>query len=71
MNKDTKVSSSLVAGFLGLTLLGVSLSLNGCAAADSRESTTDPTSKAQMTNSELEEEINARFKTDSRLDAAN
>jgi osmotically-inducible protein OsmY len=71
MNKDTKVSWSVVAGFLGLTLLGVSLSLNGCAAADSRQATTDPTSKAQMTNSELEEEINARFKTDSRLDAAN
>jgi hyperosmotically inducible periplasmic protein len=71
MNKNTKVSSSLVAGFLALTLLGVSLSLNGCAAADSRESTTDPTSKAQMSNSELEEEIKARFKTDSRLDAAN
>jgi osmotically-inducible protein OsmY len=71
MNKDTKVSWSVVAGFLGLTLLGVSLSLNGCAAADSRQATTDPTSKAQMTNSELEEEINARFKTDARLDAAN
>src|SRR6266511_3167478 len=71
MNKDTKVSWSVVAGFLGLTLLGVSLSLNGCAAADSREATTDPTSKAQMTNSELEEEIKARFKTDAQLDAAN
>jgi hypothetical protein len=59
MNKDTKVSSSLVAGFLTLTLLGVSLSVNGCAAADSREATTDPTSKAQMTNSELEEKIKA------------
>jgi hyperosmotically inducible periplasmic protein len=71
MNKDTKVSWSVVAGFLGLTLLGVSLSLNGCAAADSREATTEPTSKAQMTNSELEEEIKARFKTDAQLDAAN
>jgi hyperosmotically inducible periplasmic protein len=71
MNKDTKVSWSVVAGFLGLTLLGVSLSLNGCAAADSHEATTDPTSKAQMTNSELEEEIKARFKTDAQLDAAN
>jgi osmotically-inducible protein OsmY len=71
MNKDTKVSWSVVAGFLGLTLLGVSLSLNGCAAADSRKATTDPTSKAQMTNSELEEEINARFETDAQLDAAN
>ena len=71
MNKDTKVSWSVVAGFLGLTLLGVSLSLNGCAAADSRESTTDPTTKAQMTNSELEERIKAKFKTDAQLDAAN
>jgi hyperosmotically inducible protein len=71
MNKDTKVSWSVVAGFLGLTLLGVSLSLNGCATADSREATTDPASKAQMTNSELEEEIKARFKTDAQLDAAN
>ena len=71
MNKDTKVSWSVVAGFLGLTLLGVSLSLNGCAAADSREATTGPTSKAQMTNSELEEKIKARFKTDAQLDAAN
>jgi hyperosmotically inducible periplasmic protein len=60
----------VVAGFLGLTLLGVSLSLNGCAAADSRESTTDPTTKAQMTNSELEEKIKARFKTDAQLNAA-
>ena len=71
MNKDTKVSWSVVAGFLGLTLLGVSLSLNGCAAADSREATTGPTSKAQMTNSELEEKIKARFKTDAQLNAAN
>ena len=71
MNKDTKVSWSVVAGFLGLTLLGVSLSLNGCAAADSREATTDPMSKAQMTNSELEEKIKARFKTDAQLNAAN
>jgi hyperosmotically inducible periplasmic protein len=71
MNKDTKVSWSVVAGFLALTLLGVSLSLNGCAAADSREATTGPASKAQMTNSELEEKIKARFKTDAQLDAAN
>jgi osmotically-inducible protein OsmY len=71
MNKDTKFSWSVAACFLGLTLLGVSLSLNGCAAADSREPTTGPTSKAQMTNSELEEKIKARFKTDAQLDAAN
>ena len=71
MNKDTKVSWSVVAGFLALTLLGVSLSLNGCAAADTREATTGPTTKAQMTNSELEEKIKARFKTDAQLDAAN
>ena len=71
MNKDTKVSWSVVTGFLGLTLLGVSLSLNGCAAADSREATTGPASKAQMTNSELEEKIKARFKTDAQLNAAN
>ena len=71
MNKDTKVSWSVVTGFLGLTLLGVSLSLNGCAAADSREATSGPTSKAQMTNTELEEKIKARFKTDAQLNAAN
>jgi hyperosmotically inducible periplasmic protein len=71
MNKDTKVLWSVVAGFLGLTLLGFSLSLNGCAAADSREATTGPATKAQMTNSELEEKIKARFKTDAQLDAAN
>ena len=71
MNKDTKVSWSVVAGFLALTLLGVSLSLNGCAAADTREATTGPTTKAQMTNSELEEKIKARFKTDAQLNAAN
>jgi hyperosmotically inducible periplasmic protein len=71
MNKDTKVSWSVVTGFLGLTLLGVSLSLNGCAAADSREATSGPTSTAQMTNSELEEKIKARFKTDAQLNAAN
>ena len=71
MNKDTKVSWSVVTGFLGLTLLGVSLSLNGCAAADSREATSGPTPKAQMTNSELEEKIKARFKTDAQLNAAN
>jgi osmotically-inducible protein OsmY len=71
MNKNTKVSWFVVAGFLALTLLGVSLSLNGCAAADSREATADPTTKAQMTNSELEEKIKARFKTDAQLDAAN
>jgi osmotically-inducible protein OsmY len=71
MNKDTKVSWSVVTGFLGLTLLGVSLSLNGCTTADSREATSGPTSKAQMTNSELEEKIKARFKTDAQLNAAN
>ena len=54
MNKDTKVSWFVVAGFLALTLLGVSLSLTGCATTDSREATTGPTPKAQMTNSELE-----------------
>ena len=69
MNKDTKVSWSVVVGFLGLTLLGVSLSLNGCTTTDSREATTGPTPKAQMTNSELEERIKARFKTDAQLDA--
>jgi hyperosmotically inducible periplasmic protein len=71
MNKDTKVSWSVVTGFLGLTLLGVSLSLNGCTTTDSREATSGPTSKAQMTNSELEEKIKARFKTDAQLNAAN
>jgi hyperosmotically inducible protein len=71
MNKDTKVSWSVVAGFLGLTLLGVSLSLNGCTTTDSREAATGPTPKAQMTNSELEERIKAKFKTDAQLDAAN
>ena len=49
MNKDTKVSWSVVAGFLGLTLLGVSLSLNGCTTTDSREATNGTKTKAQMT----------------------
>jgi hyperosmotically inducible protein len=71
MHKNTKVSWSVVAGMLGLTLLCVILSMNSCAAADHREATTDPTTKAQMTNSELEEKIKARFKTDAQLDAAN
>jgi osmotically-inducible protein OsmY len=71
MNKDTRVSWSVVAGFLALALLGVSLSLNGCATTDSPEATTGPTPKAQMTNSELENKIKANFKTDAQLDAAN
>ena len=71
MNKDTKVSWSVVAGFLALTLLGVSLSLNGCAATDSQDATTGPVLKAQMTDSELENKIKGKFKADAQLDAAN
>lgn len=71
MSKDNRVSWSVVAGFLALTLLSVSLSLNGCATSGSQEAKTGPTPKAQMTNSELENKIKASFKTDAQLDAAN
>jgi len=71
MNSDTKVSWSVVSSFLALTLLSVSLSLNGCSTADSPEATTSPTPKAQITNSELESKIKAQFNTDAQLSAAN
>lgn len=71
MSTDTKVSWSVVTGFLALTLLTVSLSLNGCATAGSPEAAAGPTPMAKMTNTELEDKIKAQFKTDAQLNAAN
>jgi osmotically-inducible protein OsmY len=71
MSNNTKVSWSVVTGFLGLTLLSVSLSLNGCATADSPAASTGPTPAAQITNSELENKIKAKFSTDAQINAAN
>lgn len=71
MNNNTKVSWSVIAGFMALTLLSVSMSLNGCATADGPAAKTGPTPKAQMTNSELEDKIKAQFTTDAQLNAAN
>lgn len=68
MDNDTKVSWSVVTGFLAMTLLTVSLSLNGCTTASSPEAAVVP---AKMTNSELEDKIKAQFKTDAQLNAAN
>lgn len=70
MNKNIKVLWSVVASFLAL-LLTIGLSLNGCATADNRNAATSPTPKAQMTNTELENQVKAKFNTDSQLDAAN
>lgn len=67
MDNDTKVSWSVVTGFLAMTLLTVSLSLNGCTTAGSPEASAVP---AKMTNSELEDKIKAQFKTDAQLNAA-
>lgn len=69
MNKNTKVSWSVVAGFLALLTIG--LSLNGCKTADNRNAMTSPTPKAQMTNAELENKVKAKFNTDAHLNAAN
>lgn len=71
MNNKTKVSWSAGAGLLALALVGVSLSLSGCASADSKVATTGPTPAAQITNSELENKIKAKFQTDAQLNAAN
>ena len=71
MHNDTKVSWSVVAGFLTLTLLTASLSLNACSTVDKSVATAGPTPVAQMTNSELENKIKAKFMTDAQLNAAN
>ncbi|MEP7341089.1 MAG: BON domain-containing protein [Acidobacteriota bacterium] len=71
MSNNTKVSWSVVTGFLSLTLLSLSLSLNGCATADSPAAKTGPTPAAQITNSELENKIKAKFSTDAQINAAN
>lgn len=71
MNNSTKVSWSVVGSFLALALLGVNLSLSGCSSADSKVATTGPTPMAQITNSELENKIKAKFQTDAQLNAAN
>lgn len=71
MNNNTKVSWTVVASFLALTVLSISLSLNGCATAGNSVATTTPTPTPQMTNSDLEAKIKAQFKTDAQLNAAN
>lgn len=71
MNEDTKVSWTVVAGFMALTLLSVSLSLNACATADSQVATAVATPQSQMTNAELEQKIKAKFNTDAKLKSAN
>lgn len=71
MNEDTKVSWSVVAGFMALTLLSVSLSLNACATADSQVAKAVATPQTQMTNAELEQKIKAKFNTDAKLKSAN
>lgn len=70
MKSTTRASWSVVPNLAALALLGVSLSVGGCTTADSPEATTGPTVKLQMTNSELENSIKAKFKTDAQLDAA-
>ncbi len=64
------IAGAGVAGLLALTLLGGSMALNGCGTASTREAAASPTPLAQMTNSELEQKIKAKFKTDAQLDAA-
>ncbi len=71
MNRDTKVSWSVVTGFLALTLLSVSVAMNGCATANNPEAKTGPSPMAKMTNSELETKIKDQFRTDAQLNAAN
>lgn len=71
MKVISKSSWSVIPGLAALALLGVSLSLSGCTAADSPETTTGPTVKLHMTNQELENNVKAKFKTDAQLDAAN
>lgn len=71
MNNNTKVSWRVTGGFLALTLLSAGLSLSGCASADSKVAPSSPTPKAQITNSELETNIKAKFQTDAQLSAAN
>lgn len=71
MHNDTKVSWSVVVGFLTLTLLTASLSLSACSTTDKSVATAGPTPVAQMTNSELENKIKAKFMTDAQLNAAN
>lgn len=71
MKNNTKVSWPVITGFLALALLGVSVSLSGCAATDSREATGSSTPQTQMSNADLEEKIKTKFNTDAQLKAAN
>lgn len=71
MKNNNKVSWSVVGSFMALTLLSVGLSLNGCGTSDGPDATASPSPKAQMTNSELENKIKAKFQTDAQLGAAN
>lgn len=70
MKNDTRISWSVVAGFSALTLLSVSLSLNGCTTSDTHEATTSSSPVAKMTNTDMENKIKEKFKTDAQLAAA-
>jgi uncharacterized protein YjbJ (UPF0337 family) len=53
------------SGLLTMTLLGGSVALNGCGTASTHEAAAvSPTPLTVMTNSELEQKIKAKFKTD-------
>lgn len=65
------ITGSAVTGFLGLTLLGISASLNGCSTASSPQATGSSTPQAQISNAALEEKIKTNLNTDAQLKAAN
>jgi osmotically-inducible protein OsmY len=65
------ITGSAVTGFLALTLLGISASLNGCSAASSPQATGSSTPQAQISNAALEEKIKTNLNTDAQLKAAN
>lgn len=71
MNKNIKVSWSMFASFLALALMTVTLSLNGCSTAGSSETKATNMPKAQMSNSDLEDKVKAKFKADTQLNPAN
>jgi len=65
------LAGSAVTGFLALTLLGISASLNGCSTASSPPATSSSQPQAQMSNAALEEKIKTNLNTDAQLRAAN
>ena len=66
------ITGSAVTGFLALTLLGISASLNGCSTASSpQQATGNSTPQAQISNAALEEKIKTNLNTDAQLKAAN